>query len=1001
MASRVSRVLALLLGAALPLFAQSGSIEGNARDAEGGPVSGAVVTATAADGSIVRRDISGIDGRYRLGLLPAGTYALEARRLGYRPASQPNVMVEPGRSTEADIVLRRAPTELEPVVVGAAPNEIEREDTRFGTRIEEAELAALPLGYDYTSIIAMTPGARPDQVWGGSTQQANSYVVDGIALNHPGVGGALIPLNPSWLEELEVTGLAAGAEMGNFQGGLIRAVTKSGSNTRTGLLRANGETHRLNSTNVGSTEISSEVSGRREVEAELRGPLVRDRLFYYLSGQLVQRDLRVLNHLGNDNAPTGHFLPTLARHDERKLFGKLTWQASPRDVVDASAGLIDLNAEYFGQTGFETPEAGMRLRAPTAFGTVSWRRSWGARALLDVRVAMLDGDERRDPYGSTNVAGMRTWELGGDRSYHNASFRQRFAPTTRAISVDADVFSSGTSTIRHNWKAGIELSKARYIHHHLRNGGMTWRPSNPDRPTFDPNVPSTWPQNGIIPVSIGGEVRLDADLENGAIYLQDRVDFGPRVSLLLGARHGWWYGSLRPQGERRDHLEAVRDFATEPRIGVIADLTGDNRTVAKAHWGRYHQHLFAQFFDRVEGGGVFTNDEFWYYTGAAPADPRRTFTEAERDSLIDLGRLTLVDEERLNEEGAVFNYRQPHVDQLVIGLERSIGSRWKAEAAYVGRRNRRLVALVDRNLETNYTAIRNLRVTDRFGGRIFDHNGQELVLPVVYLPNDAIVRRIFESTSPGQPPMPNFRPSDVPNLPWNPLYQITTAPGARRAFDQGQLIVTGRFPLWSVTGSLALTRLEGSIFSVTGYDDPSGTGAGPFVRPNEATLGFGRLPNTSELEVKLRVTGALPLGLRGGMFLTAMRGDPFAPTFTLNGLVFNFDINDAEAIAADTARIDHTVFRPVSGQRVFLEPRGSRTYPDRVTLDLHLERGFLLRRAEWVVSLDGFNVLGNRAITEATVAIDSQSDPNATGAFASPRARVAPRTIRVGTGIRF
>jgi hypothetical protein len=66
-----------------------------------------------------------------------------------------------------------------------------------------------------------------------------------------------------------------------------------------------------------------------------------------------------------------------------------------------------------------------------------------------------------------------------------------------------------------------------------------------------------------------------------------------------------------------------------------------------------------------------------------------------------------------------------------------------------------------------------------------------------------------------------------------------------------------------------------------------------------------------------------------------------------------------------------------------------------------VERAFHLGRAEWVVALDGFNVLGNRAITEANVAIDSQSDPNATGVFASARARVPPRTIRVGSAVRF
>ena len=996
----IALVVTLITGLTAALPAQStGSLEGHVRDDAGAPVSGAIVTATRSDGSILRRDVSGIDGRYRLGLLPAGDYTLVARRLGFRPSSQEGVAVAAGASTAVDIVLRDAPTALEPVVVGAAPNAIDREDTRFGTRIDEAELSALPLGYDVASIIAFTPGARPDQVWGGATEQANSYVVDGVALNHPGVGGALIPLNPSWLEELEVTGLAAGAEFGNFQGGLIRAVTKSGSNTRTGLIRVNGETHRLNSTNIGSTEISAELAGRREVEGELRGPLVRDRLFYYLAGQLVQRELRVLDHLGNTSS--GRFLPTLGEHEERKLFGKLTWQASPRDVVDLSAGFVGLEAEHFAQTGFESPEAGTRLSAPTIFGLLSWRRSWGARALLDVRVARLDGDERRDPYGDASVAGTRTWELGGDRSYHNAIFRERFAPLTTAISADADIFSSGGGTLRHFWKAGIELSKSRYVHHHLRNGGMTWRPATPDRPSFDPNLPSTWPETGIIPVSTGGEVRLDADIENGAIYLQDRLEIGGRVSLLLGARHGWWYGALRPQGGRQDRLEAVRDFATEPRLGAIVDLTGNGRFVAKVHWGRYHQHLFAQFFDRIEGGGVFTNDQFWYYTGPGLTNPRTTFTEPQREILIEQGWLTLVDEVRLNEEGAVFNYRQPYIDQVVGGLERSIGSRWKAEAVYVGRRNRRLVALVDRNLASNYTAFTNLRVTNRFGGVIRDHNGDPLVLPVVYLPNDALVRRIRETVRPGAPALPNYRGSDIPDLTWDPLYQITTAPGARREFDQGQLILSGRFPLWSVTGSLALTKLEGNLFSVTGYDDPAGRGAGPFVRPNEAILGFGRLPNSTELEAKLRVTGALPLGFRGGAFVTAVRGDAFAPTFTVNALLFNFDLNDSTAIRADTARIDHTVFRPVSGQRVFLEDRGSRTYPDRVTLDLHVERAFHLGRAEWVVALDGFNVLGNRAITEANVAIDSQSDPNATGVFASARARVPPRTIRVGSAVRF
>ena len=114
MAIRVTILAVPLVLVAASLSAQStGSLSGHVRTDDGGPVSGAVVTATRADGSIVRRDLSGVDGRYRLGLLPPGDYTLVARRLGFRPASQPTVAVEAGRSTEVDIVLRDAPTALD------------------------------------------------------------------------------------------------------------------------------------------------------------------------------------------------------------------------------------------------------------------------------------------------------------------------------------------------------------------------------------------------------------------------------------------------------------------------------------------------------------------------------------------------------------------------------------------------------------------------------------------------------------------------------------------------------------------------------------------------------------------------------------------------------------------------------------------------------------------------------------------------------------------------
>ena len=74
-------------------------------------------------------------------------------------------------------------------------------------------------------------------MFGGSTNQANLYQLDGVTVNAPGTGGSFLLPNVDWLEDFKVIALGAGAEYGNFQGGLINMVTKSGNNTLQGAVR--------------------------------------------------------------------------------------------------------------------------------------------------------------------------------------------------------------------------------------------------------------------------------------------------------------------------------------------------------------------------------------------------------------------------------------------------------------------------------------------------------------------------------------------------------------------------------------------------------------------------------------------------------------------------------------------------------------------------------------------------------------------------------------------
>ena len=112
---------------------------------------------------------------------------------------------------------------------------------------------------------------------------------------------------------------------------------------------------------------------------------------------------------------------------------------------------------------------------------------------------------------------------------------------------------------------------------------------------------------------------LDADVQNAAAFAQASISLGPWVVISPGVRFAQWKGFITPESGER--FLAVQDEGLDPRFGVTVNLSRDGSFVAKAHWGRYHQNMISQMFDRVQGADVFTNQEYWYYTGPPITDP--------------------------------------------------------------------------------------------------------------------------------------------------------------------------------------------------------------------------------------------------------------------------------------------------------------------------------------------------------------------------------------------
>ncbi len=1043
---RASSLRALFLAATLAGAAE-GSLHAQTPDlasvagtitGESGPLAQANVL-LLLNNRTVRHAVTDSSGTFRwVSIPPDGDYVLAVSRLGYRTRRLYAFVLEAGQARTVALALELAPVLLPGVSAEATGVKVDTRSAAVSMEIPQLAVQLMPLAHDPKEAVRLTPGARPEQVWGGSNIQANNYQIDGLAANHPGLGGDLVEPSLNWIERIEVKGLGAGAEYGNFQGGIVNIVTKRGTNERQGSFRSTLESHLLNGSNLVRTEIGSEVDQRYDLAGDVGGPIVRDRLFYFLAGDVIRRDARAQNHfLGG-----GRYIGEPEAQRQTKLFGKLTWKPGVHDVVEGSAGRLDDNTDRYQLTGYETPAASWRYRNPTTFGSFSWTRVWAGWSTTEAKLNAFDRNERQLPYAGQNVPGMQFFALRPPAlAFDNAPVTLTHHPTSLSGSLTWSL-GARVGGLEQVLKLGLEESRGTFTDQRTRNGALTWRPTR--RAGVDPADPTTWPMQPepFIATTWGGEVDLHAQVENTAAFAQGTLALGPRLVLTPGIRWGRWSGWLLPHGAASERFLALRDNAWDPRLGLVANPLGDGSLLAKVHWGRYHQSMVAQFFDRVQGGDVFSNEETWFYYGPSFTDPAKTFTIAQRDSLASSHTFVKQSEIVLNETGKVGAYRQPYVDQWVVSLEKAFGTAVKMKATYVKRANHDMVAVVDVNAGSNYTAFDNVTVLDPDGNPLA-FSGGNVFLNRVYLPNFVLKQRLLckaDGSCPDGPhekfPLPpGMSIADTAHLTWNPQYVLTNAPNAERRFDQLQLVLELAQPTWGGNLSWVLTRLKGNLDNVSGYDDPSQYSAGPYVRVNEGVNAYGYLPNFSGSELKVSVYGMLPGKLRGGVYYTEANGDHYSPVFTLSGMGFYRYMANRSATGnwlpwsggsiappppiggqIGGQELDYRFFWPLEGHNQFTGPRGAPTMPSRTRLDVHLEREVPWPVKHASVLLDVFNVANSGAPTRLNPSVNNginyfyflapqggsyypPIDPNQY--YEAVLQRVPPRTVRLGVSVAF
>jgi hypothetical protein len=971
-------ILAAILAPTLALAQtdQTGVIEGQVLDPAGQASAGASVTCAQADGSYPHAAVSDPSGRFRIGFLPPGRYDVQVLLPGYYGQKLSGVRVSAAQTASVRIRLEKAPEIREEIRVVAATPLIDTATAEPTIAVVDAErIETLPMARSVTALIDLVPGATQNSVWGGATAQSNAYLFDGVTVNQPGFGGDFLIPNPDWVEELQVRGLGGGAECGDFQGGVINVVTKSGTNTYTGNVRLNYETEALNSSNLVAGEAGQETDSRWEVNADVGGPLIRDKLYYYVSVEQAELKTRVVD----TTQPSLAYLPTLEARTEQKLLGKLTWQATGKDRLSLSLGYDNVQGEYRGLDSFTEPAATSEQDSPAYFWSGSWQRVIDPGNFLEVKFTGYAGDDDRFPYRGADLPQVQLLQ-GEQEQFRNAAYTRLRSPESSGLAVNWESYWN-TGSIAHRLKVGGDTTRGDWREGRIRNANLTWRPDRELGPDFDAADPATW---DFISSDWGGDIDLDARMTTLSLFVQDYLSLTPRLTVSAGLRFGSWKGEIQPgfggldeygepvEGVPSGRFEAVSDSAVDPRLGLTFDFSGEGTTVAKLHWGRYHQSLFALMFDRVEGSNSF-RDSLYYDWIAEDGDgnpvypdPDRPYTISERD---DPSLFEFYGSEPYGDEGRVESYRQPYVDQIVVGLEKRFTDTWKAGITYVNRRNEDLLALEDRNRAANYTLYESVAVEeyvgdDEFGDPIYepllDHAGQPIVLPGLYVSNDDIQYEYFENGEIA----PGFTSDEIEAQAAFDQDLVLTAPaGAKRATNQVLLDIERTGAAWRLRGSLVWTDIKGNYESVSGYEDSEGgAGQGPFVQPNQRINWDGRLPGFAEWTAKIDASGQLPWwGLRAGAFLTWNSGGFYTPYHVVNRSAdFRYTAPEGE--------ITRGLLFGVADQPIFLKRRGVEKYDSLTELDLHIDKPLSIgQRMSLTLALDIFNALDSAESTSIRI----------------------------------
>ena len=644
-----------ICGAAAAPAQTTGAIRGRVVDESGEGLAGARVTAVNVRTGLTIIAASGADGRFVLPSLAVGSYQIRVEAEGFKLLVRDGLELAVRETISLELSMT-AGDFSEAITVTDAPPPINTRSGELGFLVDVQTVESLPLnGRNYTDLALLQPNVQqylqrdggsvvahgPGISVNGKDPRANVYLLDGTLLNDftngPAGSAAGTALGTETIREFRVETNAYGAEYGRSSGGQISLITKSGTNDLSGTASIFHRNDRLDARNYFDTGEKPDFQ-RHQLAATVGGPLAEDKLFFFVGVEHLREDL-------------GKTITTFVPDDDARL-GRLPDASAPGGVVDVGVdpAVLPYLEAYPRQNG---PSIGSgiaeftfpfeeRLRQTFVQGRVDYTPTPGqqlfARYTLDDAEQFLPTDFPQFPRAFVSRNQFLTGEyrnVASAATLHTARFGfsgtgigqdveanleqplapfvpgrptlgdidiggiPRFGPQISAdVSLEQDVYSLDYSLMhirgRHLLKAGILLERYRQQEFNPTFSRGLFR--FPSLRRFLENRPAIF-------IGLTPEADLNREWESDlfALYVQDELTLGSRLSLNLGLRYET--ASVPSEAGGRDvalpdlsdpeptigplYRNPTRDNWS-PRLGFAWDPFGTGRTSVRGGFGIYY-----------------------------------------------------------------------------------------------------------------------------------------------------------------------------------------------------------------------------------------------------------------------------------------------------------------------------------------------------------------------------------------------------------------------------